>query len=108
MEVSRLGVKSELLAYASAIARQIQATSAINTAFLGNAGFLAHRVRPGLEPTSSWILVRFVSAAPQWELLFFFLFFFQTLQAQKKSYVTLIFSILINTTGHSLVRMHSR
>ena len=85
MEVSRLGVKSELLAYASAIARQIQATSAINTAFLGNAGFLAHRVRPGLEPTSSWILVRFVSAAPQWELLFFLFFFFFKLYKPKRN-----------------------
>ena len=25
--------------------------------------------RPGIEPASSWILVRFVSAEPQWELL---------------------------------------
>ena len=25
-------------------------------------------LKPGIEPTSSWILVRFVSAAPQWEL----------------------------------------
>ena len=25
-------------------------------------------MRPGIEPTFSWILVGFVSAAPQWEL----------------------------------------
>ena len=25
-------------------------------------------VRPGIKPTSSWILVGFVSAGPQWEL----------------------------------------
>ena len=29
-----------------------------------------HWARPGIEPTSSWILVRFVSTVPQWELLF--------------------------------------
>ena len=27
-----------------------------------------HWMRPGIEPVSSWILVRFVSAEPQWEL----------------------------------------
>ena len=35
----------------------------------GNAGSLMHWVVPGIEPTSSWILVRFVIAEPQWELL---------------------------------------
>jgi len=34
----------------------------------GNAGSLTHRVRPGIEPAASWILVGFVSAALQWEL----------------------------------------
>ena len=29
---------------------------------------LTHWVRPGIEPTSSWILVRFISAEPWWEL----------------------------------------
>ena len=28
-----------------------------------------HRVRPGIEPVSSWILVRFVSTEPRQELL---------------------------------------
>ena len=32
-----------------------------------NAGSLTHTVRPGIEPTSSWMLVRFVSPAPQQE-----------------------------------------
>ena len=40
----------------------------------GNAGSLTHWTRPGVEPTSSWILVGFVSAAPQRELLDFLLF----------------------------------
>ena len=34
----------------------------------GNAGSLAHQARPGIEPASSWILVRFVSPEPQQEL----------------------------------------
>ena len=48
--------------------RQIRATSATYTKACGNARALTHRVRPGIKPTSSWILVRFVFAAPQWEL----------------------------------------
>ena len=32
-----------------------------------NAGSLTHRARPWIEPTSSWILVRFVTSEPQWE-----------------------------------------
>ena len=35
-----------------------------------NAGSLIHWARPGIEPMSSWILVRFISAEPRWELLF--------------------------------------
>ena len=34
----------------------------------GNAGSLTHRVRPGIELESSWILVRFISAEPCREL----------------------------------------
>ena len=30
----------------------------------GNAGSLTHRARPGIEPVSSWILVRLVSTEP--------------------------------------------
>ena len=52
---------------------RIQNSSATYTTAHGNAGSLTHRVRPGIEPTSSWILVGFVSAAPQWELLILFL-----------------------------------
>jgi len=33
------------------------------------AGSLTHWARPGIEPTTSWFLVGFVSAAPWWELL---------------------------------------
>ena len=34
----------------------------------GNAGSLTHRVRPAIEPASSWILVGFVTTEPWWEL----------------------------------------
>ena len=33
-----------------------------------NAGSLTHWVRSGIKPSSTWILVRFTSAMPQWEL----------------------------------------
>ena len=36
----------------------------------GNAGSLTHQASPEIEPTSSWMPVRFVSTEPQGELLF--------------------------------------
>ena len=35
----------------------------------GKVGSLTHWTKPGIEPTSSWMLVGFISAEPQWELL---------------------------------------
>ena len=63
MEVPRLGVESELqlLAYATATATGSRAASANYTAADGNARSLTHWARPGMEPASSWILVRFVT-----------------------------------------------
>ena len=68
MEVPRLGVELELQlpAYATATATWLQPAY---TTVHGNAGSLTHYVRPGIEPASSWILVGFISAEPQWELL---------------------------------------
>ena len=60
MEVPRLGVKSELWPQQ----HQIQAESATYTTAEGNTRSLTYSVRPGMEPASSWILVRFVSAEP--------------------------------------------
>ena len=37
----------------------------------GNTGSLTHRARPGIEPTTPWFLVGFISAAPRQELHFF-------------------------------------
>ena len=55
MEVLRLGAELELQLPAYATAPS-------------NAGSLTHGVRPGIEPASSWILVRFVSTEPWKEL----------------------------------------
>ena len=41
-----------------------------NTTAHSNARSLTHCVRPGIEPASSWMLVRFVSAEPRRVLLF--------------------------------------
>ena len=37
-----------------------------------NARSLTHCAKPGIEPATSWFLVRFVSVAPRWELLLLF------------------------------------
>ena len=47
---------------------QFQATSVTYTTAHGNARFLTHWARPGIKYASLWILVRFISDAPQWEL----------------------------------------
>ena len=72
MEVLRLGVESELqlLAYTTATAMPdpSQAASATYTTAHGNAGSLTHLTRPRIEPTSSWILIGFVTTEPRQEL----------------------------------------
>ena len=47
---------------------QIWAASAAYTTAHSNAGSLTHWGRPGIEPASSWILVRSITAEPQREL----------------------------------------
>ena len=47
---------------------QIQASSATYTIAHSNVRSLTHWTRPGIEPVSSWMLVRFVSAEPRREL----------------------------------------
>ena len=46
----------------------IQAKSATYAAAHGNPGSLTHWARPGIKPTSSWMLVGFVMAELQWKL----------------------------------------
>ena len=48
---------------------RIRAVSVTYTTAHGNTRSITHWVRPGIEPASSWILVGFISAEPQWELL---------------------------------------
>ena len=70
MEVPRLGLELELqLALAIVRANQDPSWSVTYTTAHDNARSLTHSARPGIEPTSSWILVRFISTEPQQELL---------------------------------------
>ena len=66
IEVPRLGVELELQLprYATATATQ----DSTYTAAHANAISLTHWARAGVKPTSSWMLVRFSSAEPWWEL----------------------------------------
>ena len=45
---------------------RIWATSVTYTTGQGNARSLTHWAGPGIKPTSSWILVRFVTTEPPW------------------------------------------
>ena len=47
---------------------RIQAVSVTYTTAHGNAGSPIHRARPRIDSASSWILVRFIAAVPQWGL----------------------------------------
>ena len=70
MEVPKLGVEMELHLPPTPQPQQrrIWAASVTYTMAHGNTGSLTHWARPGVEPTSLWILVRFVTAEPWWEL----------------------------------------
>ena len=76
IDVPRLGVKSELshLPTPQPQQHQIQTSSETYTTAHGNVGSLTHQARPGIEPTTSCLWVRFVSIVPQKELHFFFSF----------------------------------
>ena len=70
MEVPRQGVEMELQ-----LPAYITATAMLDLSHICDLchSLWQHQILnplrgPGIEPTSSWILVRFVSAEPQWEL----------------------------------------
>ena len=67
MKVPRRGVELELQlsVYAPAIA--MQDPSHMCYLYRSNNGSLTHWKGPGIEPTSSWILVGFVTMEPHWE-----------------------------------------
>ena len=50
--------------------RRIQAASATCTTHSSWKHRILNLLRPGIEPTTSWLLVGFVYAVPQWELLY--------------------------------------
>ena len=64
MEVPRLGVELELPTPQPQQFR-IWAVSATCTTTHSNTGSPTHWARPGIEPSSSWILVRFIPDMPQ-------------------------------------------
>ena len=70
MEVPRLGVESGLATAAGLhhSHNNVGSTSSTYTTAHRNTRSLTHWARPGIDPASSWILVGFISAAPQWEL----------------------------------------
>ena len=70
MEVPRLSVELELqlLAYTSATAMPDLSHVCDLHHSSWNARFLTQWARPRIKPASSWILVEFVTAEPQWEL----------------------------------------
>ena len=70
MEVLRLGgeLELELPAYTTAIATPDPSCVCDHTAARGNVRSLTHWARPGIEPTSSWILVGLITVEPQREL----------------------------------------
>ena len=63
MEVLRLGLNGNYSCWPMPRPQQcqIQAASATYITAHSNARSLTHRVRPGMECTSSWIIVRFVT-----------------------------------------------
>ena len=72
-----IGAVAAPLAYTTATAMP----SVTYTESHSNVGSLTHWVGPGIKPASSWILLRFVTAEPQRELLHFLLIYI------KSSYV---------------------
>ena len=67
MEIPRLGVLIRVIPQPQQ--HRIRAASVTYTTAHGNTTSPTHCVRPGIEPSFLWILVWYVSAVPQWELL---------------------------------------
>ena len=76
MEVPRLGVQLELGLQACATAAATCDPSCICNLHHSSwqAGSLTHWARPGMEPSTSWFLVSFISAVPRQELPIFGVF----------------------------------
>ena len=68
MGVPRLGVQLELQLLPYPTSTAAQDPSHFCDLHHRNAGYLTYWARPGIKPTSSWILLRFVTAEPWLEL----------------------------------------
>ena len=88
-EVPRLGIERSYSCWPTPQPQQHQ----IQTTALSNTGSLTLQARPGIEPTTSWFLVRFISAAPQLELQH--ALFLYSLQAKRAFYIFLKFYLFI-------------
>ena len=88
MEVPRLGDESELWLPAYATAIETQDLSCICDLHHRSRQhwILNPRRRPGIEPASSWILVRFITTEPQGELQPDFFFFFKAAAPQSSAF----------------------
>ena len=69
MEVPRLGVGTIAASLHHSHSNSRSEPPLQSTWQLSNARSLTHWMRPWIKPTSSWILVRFISTELQWELL---------------------------------------
>ena len=79
----------------------IWAASVAYTTAHDNARSLNHWVRPGVEPTSSCILLRFITTEPQWELLFhIYIFFFSIIAGLQCSINFLLYSMVTQLHIH--------
>ena len=85
MEVPRVGIESEL---------QLPAYTTAHV----TARSLTHRAGPGIESASSWIVVRFITAEPQWEFPTYF-----WLLCSSIHLIIPLFSIFCFIQGMSLV-----
>ena len=105
------------MAYGGSQARvQIRAVAASLHHSHSNAGSLTHWPRLGIVPSSSWILVGFVSTEPQWELCYLSFFVFlsmiicRSIHVAANSIISFFFwliSILLYVYIYKLFFIHS-
>ena len=76
VEIPKLGVKSELQLLAYTTATEMQDLSCVCHVHHSSwqRQILNPLSRTGIEPASSWVLIRFITAVLQWELLESFTF----------------------------------
>ena len=80
---SQVQLELQLQAYTTARAMPDRAASVVYTATHGNGRSLKHQGQ-GSNPPSSWILVGFVTAKPQWELLILYFYVQLTLEQLRR------------------------